>query len=289
MQKFSWDSMGTFFEISIWDALSKTDILQIQSEILSLSDNFNKKYSRFRKDSFVWKIADKIGEVEVDDDFIALINLCFDFYSLSQKKFNPLIGHTLRDMGYDETYSLEPKKNIRTTPDLLETVKITGFNKIALEKPVLFDFGGLGKGYFIDKVAHYLHALGLNRFLINGSGDMVFSDPDGIIKVGLEDPEDTKKVIGVLEMERGALAASGSNKRNWGKYHHIIDPITNDSPSNIAATWVIAETAVVADVIATSLFFCQPENFENRIEFEYLLINCEKKLKKSFGFKALLF
>lgn len=53
-----------------------------------------------------------------------------------------------------------------------------------------------------------------------------------LIKFALEDPHDSTKILGSIDIQRGALAASSILKRSWetskGKQHHIIDPKTRN-------------------------------------------------------------
>ena len=288
-QKFSFESMGTSFEVSVWDEINSENFEVLGKEIFQMADKFDKKYSRFIRSSFVWEIAGKTGEFEVEDEFMEMLKVYFDLYKFSDKKFNPLIGFSISDMGYDDKYSLVEKEHIRPTPDLDYTIKVLGKNKIYISESVLFDFGGVGKGYFVDKISKYLKEKNIKKFMVNGSGDIFYSGNGEKIKAGLEDPKDNKKVIGTIEIENGALAASGSEKRKWGKYHHIIDPQSLTSPSGILATWVLAESATIADSLATCLFLCPPENFIHNFKFEFCILNKDYKTKNSAGFKAEFF
>lgn len=288
-KKFSWRSMGTSFEISIFDEISEAVFLDLQKNIIEQSDAFDKTYSRFIKTSFIWQIAGKTGEFEVEKEFMDMLKMYFELYDLSEKKFNPLIGFTISDMGYDDQYSLVPKEHIRETFDLKEAVEILSDTNIRISKPALFDVGGVGKGYFVDKISSFLKENRIKRFLVNGSGDLFYSGDGQKITAGLEHPDDNKKVIGTIELLQGSLAASGSNKRNWGKYHHIIDPISLSSPNELLASWVLADSAMLADALATCLFLCPPENFSAKFKFEYCLLNKDYKIKKSAGFTAYFF
>lgn len=287
LKSFSYESMGTKWEITVWDPVEDAVLEEIRKEVVSLSDDFDRTYSRFIKTSLVWKIAEKAGVYEVPSDFIKMLKWYIDFYELSGKKLNPLIGFTISDLGYDAEYSLIPKENIRPTPDLLETVSIVDESHIKTAESVLFDFGALGKGYFVDKITDLLKKKGFGYFMVNGSGDIHYVGP-APLRVGLEHPDDKSKVIGAIDMAEGAMCASGTNRRTWDKHHHVIDPATSSSVEGMTASWVIAENAVLADALASCLFFAPPENFKD-YKFEYCLMNAEQKVKRSEGFNAELF
>lgn len=280
--------MGTTFEVSIWDEIDSKVLEVLKKEIIDSSENFNQKYSRFITTSVVWGMAGKTGRFVVDDDFITMLKVYVRLYKLSGKKFNPLIGYAISDMGYDQTYRLTPADSIRKTPDFELALEIIDDQTIQINTPVLIDFGGVGKGYFVDKIQSFLKGKGIKRFLVNGSGDIYYSGNGQSIKVGLEDPTDHNKVIGTFEIYEGALAASGISRRSWGDYHHIIDPLSNTSPKGILASWVYSQSATVSDSLATCLFLCDSKNFKE-FHFDYALLDNQFVIKNSTGFKAEFF
>ena len=93
---------------------------------------------------------------------------------------------------------------------------------------------------------------------MNGGGDLRIANRDEV-EFALEHPYDSSKKVGTTRLANGALAVSGTAKRLWSnavKQHtHIVDPRTNDSlVTTVAATYVQASTARVADSIATAVF-----------------------------------
>jgi len=280
----SYQSMGTIWSITIWDKITNEDFDLWSNEIKNKSEIFDQTYSRFIKNSLVWDIASGPGVYSVPTDFIQMLNIYFSLYLPSDRKLNPLIGFTISDLGYDADYRLVPKEKIRVTPDLLETVEIISDSQIRVNKTVLFDFGALGKGYFVDQIYSFLVSKGLKHILVNGSGDIRYCGPTAL-RVGLEDPEDEKKVIGKILINEGGFCASGINRRVWDKYHHVIDPSQNSSVDGLLASWVWASTTVWADALASCLFFVPPEKI-SLIPFEYCLMNTERLIKKSADFTA---
>jgi FAD:protein FMN transferase len=283
---FAYESMGTHWKITIWDTITDTQLEHYRKAIWELSDAFDHTYSRFKRSSLIWKLAEQTGTIEVPTELVEMLAWYKQLYEPSNNKLNPLIGFTISDLGYDDTYSLIPKKEVRIVPDL-GIVQIVDHSHIHLSDLVLIDLGALGKGYFVDIIYNYLRKQGLQHFLVDGSGDIRFIGPEPI-RIGLEHPSDPTQIIGVAEMQGKAMCASAGNRRKWDKYTHIIDPTTNTSPQEIAASWVIADTAVLADALATCLFFVAPENFTS-FNFEYCLLNHELKVKSSSGWPGELF
>lgn len=281
--------MGTTWQITIWDSMSQSFFNELEKEVINLSESFDQTYSRFLDNSLVSDLANKTGKLKVTEDFVKMLEMCFELNEISQGKFNPAVGNTLSDLGYDKDYTLVPKDSIRSVPNLKQTVKIIGLKEIETTEPVLFDFGALGKGYFVDKIKKLFLEKGLKRFLVDGSGDMAYEGNGVAIRVGLEHPTDKSKVIGVLNMSQGALCGSGTNRRAWGDLHHTLDPDKLTSTKGILATWVYSDSTVLADGLATCLFFTDPEVLKAKYDFEYLVLDAEYRVKRSSGFTAELF
>ncbi len=287
--RFAYESMGTKWQVTIWDDISPADLGDIRASVLEQSQAFDQTYSRFKKTSLIWSLTEKRGIVRVPPDLVTMLRLYERLHDLSGGKCNPLVGFTLSDMGYDLEYSLRPKAHIRPVPDFHKALRIVDDEHLELHESVLIDLGALGKGFFVDTIAAFLLSKGLKRYLVDGSGDIYYHGNGESIRCGLEHPGDTSKVIGVLELREGALCASASNRRRWATYHHTIDPQSLTSPEGLIATWVKADTAALADGLATCLFLTEPERYAGTFAFEYCILNHRYNVKRSAGFMAELF
>lgn len=286
--KHTYNALGSHWEITVWDDMPSSRFDALVAEILKRSERFENEFSRFRPNSFVsWLAAEKrVGIIEVPRDFVAMLRPYFSVYEASGRKITPLIGNTLSDLGYDAEYSLTLKEIVRIAPDLLETVEILDESRIRLAYPVSFDFGAIGKGYFTDRIADFLRESAVRRFLVNGSGDIVYEGNGVPIRARLEDPRDETKAVGSIEITEGAFCASGTNRRRWRDFHHIVDPDTVRSPEQFLATWVRAERATWADLLATALFFASPSALQTVHPFEYATLAPDLTLRQSAGFDA---
>ncbi len=286
---FGYESMGTKWMITVWDECSDEVFDGLSKTIIEQSQEFDRTYSRFKKTSLIWELSQKQGVVPVPKDLIDMLRLYERLFDCSRGQCNPLVGFAISDLGYDAEYSLQTQKKIRPVPNLHDAITILDDGHIELFDSVLIDLGAVGKGFFVDKIAAFLQEKGMQRFLVDGSGDIYYKGNGQTIRAGLEHPGDPTKAIGVVEMTDGAMCGSGSNRRKWGSYHHIIDPTSLQSPQQVVASWVMADNAALADGLATCLFLTEPECFENEFSFEYCLMNREHKIKRSAGFTAELF
>lgn len=286
--EFDFSAIGTTWKISCYEVNSKISQDILLSKIKDRIEIFDKTYSRFRKDSLVWKISQKAGEYEFPPDAKELFALYEQLYKITDGKFTLLIGNTLDEAGYDANYSLIPGK-LNKVP---KTSSVYSFDypNLTIKKPYILDFGGLGKGYLVDIISEILIENGVKSFCVNGSGDIFYKTrTTKPLRVGLENPKDFKQVIGVAEIRDQSICASSGSKRKWGKYHHIMDPHSLSSPQNILATWVIAKNALIADGLATCLFLVPKEKLEKYFEFESVILYSDFSIEKSRNFPGQLF
>jgi thiamine biosynthesis lipoprotein len=287
-QQFGYESMGSRWHVTIWDPQTDDAFASLQKEITAASQQFDDTYSRFKKTSLVWKLADQVGTFEVPADLVTMLRTYFALYEASGRKLNPLIGHTISDLGYDDTYSLTPREEIRSTPDLIESIALIDDTHIELKRPCLIDLGALGKGFFVSRIATMLDALNIEHYLVDGSGDIEYRGP-AHLDVALEDPTDTTRAIGTAHITAGATAASGRNRRQWRELHHILDPHTSLPTKGILASWAYAGTATVADALASCLFFADPKTLRTQFPFEYCVLYDDGTAVTSPAFPGELF
>lgn len=286
-RRFEWESMGSHWAVTVGEDVAGTAFAELRDAVVSASEDFDRTYSRFIRSSLVWRLAESTGVQEVPADLVSMLRLYQRLYEASGRKLNPLVGHTIADLGYDDAYTLVPQERIRETPDL-DTLVIVDDTHVELTVPALIDLGALGKGFFVDRIGEMLEERGIDRFLVDGSGDILYR---GIVPLvaGLEHPHDPAKVIGAIEIPRGALCASGTNRRRWADLHHVIDPSSSAPTSGIVATWATAETATMADALASCLFFADPESIRTQFPFEYCVLYDDMRVSRSAGFPAVLY
>lgn len=288
MYSLIFEAIGTRWEISIASLLPVNKKVAVDKLIRKRIEDFDKTYSRFRGDSFVRRMAVNKGMYVLPDDSRPLFELYFALYKLTEGLFTPLIGQVLDDAGYDETYSLKPK--VLHSPRSWEEAFSIDDSCITVKYPILLDFGAAGKGYLLDLVSNLLRENGIDSYCVEAGGDICnYNNEDKNFRVGLENPNDFSQVIGVAIIGNESICGSAGNRRKWGKYHHIIDPNTLSSPQSVAATWVVAETTMLADGLSTCLFFVSPEILLKRYQFEYVVLYSDFSIKKSGGFRGELF
>ena len=109
-----------------------------------------------------------------------------------------------------------------------------------------------------------------------------------VLRVGLEDPNDASKVVGVAHLVDQSICGSSGNRRAWADFHHIIDPFSLASPRHVLAVWTVAATTMLADAMSTCLFFVPPERLRE-FAFDYVIIHADRTVSRSPGFPGEVF
>lgn len=282
MQLRSWTfaALGTNWSIETLRPLDNT----MKHAITERIELFDKTYSRFRSDSLVSKLAQP-GTYKFPSDISPLMRIYTQLYGHTMRKMTPMIGSLLEDAGYDAKYSLQPRK-LRRVNDLSE-LGWDGEQTLHTTQPIVLDVGAAGKGYLVDLIAGILEKGEYSTYVIDASGDILTK---GIVqRIGLEHPYKEDKVIGAVEVNDESLCASATNRRQWGTYHHIFDPHNKKPVEDIVATWVVAQHGLVADALATALFFSPADTLLEEYNFSYIIMKQDGTIDYSPRFERQLF
>lgn len=284
------EAIGTHWIVDIFDDIDEVLTESLERAIHERIAEFDKNYSRFRRDGWIEQLATKAGTYEVPTDAETLLVLYENIYKMTDGAVTPLIGQVLIDAGYDAEYSLQPKPQLKKPPKWADVLDYNGDCELTMKQPAVLDFGAIGKGYLVDIIAELICSFGVASFIVDAGGDMRHkSETNERLRVGLEHPEDTALAIGIVELNNQSLCGSSGNRRKWGKYHHIINPRTLASPGNILAVWVLAKSTMLADAMTTCLFFVEPVVMLAEFDFDYLIMYADHTVGKSAGFTVELF
>ena len=161
------------------------------------------------------------------------------------------------------------EKKVPSEAGITETMKLVGLDKVKFDddaKTVFFpvkgmslNLGGIAKGWALDRAVNAVQALHpeiTEGFLNLGGNVLAFG---GTFKGGVRDPFDRNRVCATTEIKGNcAMSTSGTAERfveiDGKKYGHIIDPRTGYPVDHCFSATVLAESAVLSDVLSTALF-----------------------------------
>ena len=135
-----------------------------------------------------------------------------------------------------------------------------------LNADVAIDLGGIAKGYAVDLAITYLREQGIQNAYVSAGGDSrVLGDRGGRPwLIGIKNPrmqkDDDKETVITLPLEDVAVSTSGDYERffidsvSGQRIHHIINPKTGRSASEVMSVTIIGGEGVRTDPLSTAVF-----------------------------------
>lgn len=275
--------MGTEFTIRTWTQPGKVDDLNLLSKkAFDRVAELNRICSDYMPESELNEFAKAPSgkPIPVSDDLFAVFQRAGEVFEATDGAFDITAGPLIRNWRLS-------KKN-RALPDkdkLLYAMARTGFFHLELDAEnrtitkrvdgMLFDLGGIAKGYAADAALAILKEGGFPRTLVAASGDIVVGNPPpgkAGWHVGVEtlDTELAVSDLPVVELSNQAISTSGDTRQfieiDGVRYSHIVSLKTGLGLTNRIAASVIAPDATTSDSYATAVTLMGPEEGMRFIE-----------------------
>ncbi|MDD2916654.1 MAG: FAD:protein FMN transferase [Candidatus Gracilibacteria bacterium] len=248
--------LGTSIEVRVVSEDPKTP--ERIGYVFDYFSSVEQEFSRFLPDSDL-SLLNRHKKMSVSKRFLELMYLSKKMYAETDGFFNPLVS--VAKLGYRNSFEqgkFEAAEGVVNTD--FDAVRITD-DVITLEPGQALDFGGIGKGWAVDKGSELLRLFGYDNFFINAGGDIYASgnresSKNGWI-IGIENPF-TEEVIASIVLQDAAIATSGSYKRKWDMnqqaYHHLINPKTLGNEHAIVSVTLISPECARCDGFTKSVF-----------------------------------
>lgn len=121
---------------------------------------------------------------------------------------------------------------------------------------VALDLGGLAKGFAVELAAGVLRRHGMSGYIDAGGTQYLLGRPPGRAawRVGIEDPDRPADMLGVLEIDEGAVSMAGGSRQMFAleghRYSYVLDPRTLRPADNALSVVVVSRDATMADGLA---------------------------------------
>ncbi len=259
--------MGTFLEIKVreYGPLSEDDIISAIDQAYNIGKELEQKFSLYNDSSELSRFnREKEGIYSVSEDFAELLSLSYDVYNISEGSFDPTVKPLVERWGFYGTGETE----IPSDSEIREILKNVGLDKIQFDRNlrivtkkawVQLDFGGIGKGFAIDRMSRYLIKKGCRKFLVNLGGNVYASnlDEDGFLwRVGIKDPGGGGKPYKVIRVANKGISTSASYYNYISKdgqvLSHIIDPKSGYPVDHRIAVSIVTDSAALSDGLSTA-------------------------------------
>jgi FAD:protein FMN transferase len=245
---------------------------QISNAVFAEMERLEKIFSRSLQESEISLINRNAGiePVLVGHEMLSVATQAIYYAHLSEGAFDPTIAPLIDLWGFlGQAYRVPSEAEISATLPLVNYSLIQIDNSrqtIYLpEKKMALEFGGIAKGYIIDRALDILIAAEVEHAFINAGGDvgLLGSKPDGSPwQIGVRHPREENKIIAVLPLIGGAVVTSGDYQRVFVeggvKYHHILNPRSGLPSRDLASVTIYAATALEADALSTTVFLLGP-------------------------------
>lgn len=204
------------------------------------------------------------GPVPVGPSLFALLSLCRELHAATAGAFDPASTALSRCWGF-----LERRPKLPAEEEIAEArarsglhkVRTDGFGRtVRFEAPgVELNFGAVGKGWALDRVAATLRVRGVFRALLSAGGSSHRGWGGEAWELALR-PRDED--LGLLRLRDAALGTSAAGEQHLeagGKrYGHVLDPRTGWPAEGVRSASVVASEAAVADGLSTAFLVGGP-------------------------------
>ncbi len=256
---------------------------KIAEEVFSEAKRIEQKYSRFNAESYLMRLNDQFeNQTFIDEETKYLLDVANEIKTLSGGFFDIAVKKFL-----DKTQYASGVSRRRTELAAEEDGKITQKEEI--------EFGGLGKGYALDRAIEILTAHDIKNFLLDFGGDIYakgHSSNNKAWKVAFEHPINLDEAIGEVIVGDLFLASSSAQRRKWKDGHHLINPVSGEFANNMLAVYVQSDLGIKADAWSTGLYamgFDFAKKMGKIPGLEFMLISNNFDIFKTENFKGELY
>jgi len=229
--------MGTRIDITVQgDSAAAGDqaIASAFAEMARLSDMM----SRYRIGSAVsaLHLASGLQPVVVEPEMMQVLKMARQASERSHGAFDITVG-AFNGWNFDPAQA-----SIPDAAELARELPLVNYRDLLLDESAAtaflrrrgmrIDLGGIAKLPILQAGMDMLKRHGIANAMLNGGGDVLVSGQllGRDWRIGLRDPRAPERILGVVALSEGFVAASGDYERSFvregRRYHHILDPKT---------------------------------------------------------------
>jgi thiamine biosynthesis lipoprotein len=205
------------------------------------------------------------GPQTVSDDLANVVDESLSMCAITGGAFDATVAPLLRAWGFLSDSPATPDPAVRRdAQSRVGCDRVTvrhDSQSVALAEGSSLDFGGIGKGYAVDRALAVLRARGVTRAKVDfGSSSLAFlGHVDGGWPVVIVDPLDRNTPLVTFRVIDGSVSTSSQQERYFvsdgHRYGHIFDPrLGRPVESQLLSVTVTATRGSTADALSTGLF-----------------------------------
>ncbi len=264
--------MGTMITIRAWAGTEQGQIDELTLSVRKAYDRIaalEQIFSDYRRDSEVSKLASAPSEepIPVGTELFDLFQKSRELYDNTAGAFDITLGPLIRQWRLSRKNHRLPSKESfdrARARSGFHLVVLNAENQTILKKVdgMIFDFGGIGKGYAADAALKILREEGYPRSLVAVSGDIALGDPPPgkkLWRVGIESLQlvEDSSDLQTISIANASVSTSGDTQQyvaiEGKRYSHILDPETGLGLTERIGVSVIAPNTTTSDSFATAV------------------------------------
>ncbi len=268
--------MGTQARVRLWTTDKNHADLALQ-KVEEVMQHVDESMSPFRKNSMLSRVNREAADhpVKISAEMFSVIQQAQQISALTHGAFDI----SFSSVGYLYDYRKHVKPDEK---QIHKRLKLINYRSIVLDKKncsiaflqkgMRIDLGGIAKGYAVDQSIRAIKKMGIKEALVTAGGDTFALGDNGgnFWKVGIKHPRSGSRVVTIIPVANEAISTSGDYERffiqHGERIHHIINPKTGKSASQVQSVTIIADRSILADALSTSVFILGVKKGLNFIE-----------------------
>ena len=268
-----------------------------QSQARAALSEVLREFDRLHRSLHAWQRSDltnlndqlSLGETaRVSPELAGLLVTAQRYDEASGGLFNPAMGGLIAAWGFHSDNFIPQRPDPARLAQLLSSmgrridVTVLDQRVTSLNRHVQFDFGGLAKGYALDRAATILQQHGVRNALINIGGNvMALGSKNGQPwQVGIQHPRRSGPLATLALYDGEAIGTSGDYQRffelDGRRYSHLIDPRTGEPAQGTQAIAVLIpaqKEGLLSDIASKPIFLAgnQWRSMALRLGFSHVL------------------
>ncbi len=262
--------MGTSWHVTVIPGAGSPGEVVLQEGVEAVLEEVNRSMSTYREDSEISRFNALASDewFPVSLDFYTVLSAAMAISWQSHGAYDATVGPLVDLWGFGPAGPVAMPPSDDAVTAVLKHVgqdhlRLDGDSQRLLKRsPVSLDFSSIAKGYGVDRVAQWLSAQGLERYLVEVGGEMRLAGMSGRgdpWRIAIERPDSADRAVGqAIHLTDMGVATSGDYRNffeiDGQRYSHSIDPRRGYPVAHdLVSVTVVHPSTMMADGWATAL------------------------------------
>ncbi len=279
--------MGTVVTIQVLAATAEADAAI--TRCFEWFREIETRCTRFSESSELMQLTANVGvPVSASPILFEALRFALQVAEETDGAFDPTVGRTMETRGFNRehrTGAIVQSPGDADPTATFRDIQLDPHNRtVTLTRTLTLDLGAVAKGLAVDTAARELQPF--RDYAIDAGGDLFLAglNPHGAPwSVGIRHPRREGELVQTLHISNKAVCTSGDYERG----DHIVDARTHRAATAVASATVVADSAMLADALATAVFVLGPApglELLARLGVEGLIITPQMERYETPGF-----